>query len=226
MNDDSHTALRGSHADAIALFRPKAPDKLKPFLDLDDESEESEGFYAEELEDGTMLVHTFQPFAVFEQNPSEAREWLAQFGEALPEVHDDPRGLLFFPDSCEPEGTTYDAVVEEVADGGVWIATSLVDDDEDLEDDASLGGLPPIDMQTLQAFAGQLFGAAPGGPAGPATSYDVAKLFEGVQQHLLEALGMQEQLGAPPGGESDVEDEDEDEPGEDDPGASEPKPPR
>ena len=221
MNDDSHTALRGSHADAVALFRPKTPDKLKPFLDLDDESEESEGFYAEELEDGTMLVHTFQPFAVFERNPSEAREWLAQFGEALPEVHDDPRGLLFFPDSCEPEGTTYDAVVEEVADGGVWIATSLVDDDEDLEDGASLAGLPPIDMQTLQAFAGQLFGSVEGGPTEPATSYDVAKLFEGVQQHLLEALGMQEQLGAPPGGESGAEDD-----REDDPGASEPKPPR
>lgn len=225
MNDDSHTALRGSHADAVALFRPKTPDKLKPFLDLDDESEESEGFYAEELEDGTMLVHTFQPFAVFEQNPSEAREWLAQFGEALPEVHDDPRGLLFFPDSCEPEGTTYDAVVEEVASGGIWIATSLVDDDdEDIAGGVSLAGLPPIDMETLQAFAGQLFGAAQGGPAEPATSYDVAKLFEGVQQHLLEALGMQDQLGAPSGGESGVEDEDE--PGEDDPGASEPKPPR
>lgn len=194
-------------ADAIALFRPSAPEKLKPFLDLDDDKEESDGLYAEELEDGSMLVHTFQPFALFEQNPSEAREWLAQLGDALPDVHDDARGLLFFPDTCEPEGTTYDAVVAEVAPSGVWIATALVDEDGD-EGGAALdlsallaGGLPPIDMETLQAFAGQLLGQT-GGERGdeeevaarPATSFEVAKLFEGVQQQLIEALGVQQAL--------------------------------
>src|SRR5688572_23227719 len=102
-------------ADAIAVFHPKDPDQLKPFLDLDDESEESDGLYAEALADGTMLVHTFQPFEVFEQNPGEARAWLSQFGAALPDVHDDPRGLLFFPDTYEPNATTYDAVVAEMA---------------------------------------------------------------------------------------------------------------
>lgn len=177
-------------ADAVALFRPKDPAKLRPFLDLDDETEESDGLYAEPLGDGAMLVHTFQPFEVFEQNPDEAREWLAQFGDALPDVHDDPRGLLFFPDSIEPEGTTYDAVVAEVGDEGVWIATLLAAEDA-LDGDAAAwppGGLPPIDMQTLQAFAGQLLGGADA----PATSFQVAKLFENVQQDLLEALGMKE----------------------------------
>lgn len=196
-------------ADAIALFRPRAPEKLKPFLDLDDENEESDGLYAEELEDGAVLVHTFQPFEVFERSPSEAREWLAQFGDALPDVHDDARGLLFFPDTCELDGTTYDAVVAEVSASGLWIATSLVDEDEGEEEEegAALdvnallaGGLPPIDMETLQAFAGQLLGqtgvrddgADDEEPARPATSFEVAKLFEGMQQHLLEALGVQE----------------------------------
>ena len=178
-------------ADAVALFRPKDPAKLRPFLDLDDESEESEGLYAEALDDGGMLVFTFQPFEVFEQNPTELRAWLAQFGDALPDVHDDPRGLLVFPDTCEPEATTYDAVVTEVGDEGVWIAVT--------EDDASgldelargwqpPGELPPIDMQTLQAFAGQLLGSG----EAPATSFQVAKLFENVQQELLDALGMRE----------------------------------
>ena len=176
-------------ADAVALFRPKDAAKLRPFLDLDDETEESDGLYAEALEDGAMLVHTFQPFEVFEQNPSEAREWLAQFGDALPDVHEDPRGMLFFPDTCEPDSTSYDAVVTEVGDDGIWIATSLVDASE--PDEASAGwpaeALPPIDMQTLQAFAGQLLGGN-----APATSFQVARLFEGVQQELLEALGIPE----------------------------------
>ena len=200
-------------ADAVAVFRPKDPAKLRPYLDLD-ETEESDGIYAEALEDGAMLVFTFQPFEVFEQNPDEAQEWLAQFGDALPEVHDDPRGLLFFPDTCEPESTSYDAVVTEVGDRGVWIPVTA-DETSELGDEGAAwaaGGLPPIDMQTLQAFAGQLLS---GGEA-PATPFQVAKLFENVQQELLEALGIQEIAGerraetrgeepAPPAG--DAEDE-------------------
>ncbi len=171
-------------ADAIAIFHPKDPDKLRPFLDLDDESEESDGLYAEELDDGTMLVHTFQPYEVFEESPAEARAWLAQFGEALPDVHDDPRGLLFFPDSFEPVGTTYDAVVAEAADKGVFVATALLDEDED---DAHA---PAIDFDALQALAGQLMGADHGGTAPAGTSFEVGKLLEGMQQQLAEALGI------------------------------------
>ena len=47
-------------ADAVALFRPKNADALRPLLDLDDD-DDSDGLYAEELEDGSFLVHTFQP---------------------------------------------------------------------------------------------------------------------------------------------------------------------
>lgn len=114
-------------ADAIAVFNPKDLEQLKPFLDLDDESDESDGLYAELLEDGSVLVHTFQPFAVFEENPNEARVWLEQFGDVLADVHDDPRGILFFPDTYEPTATTYDAVVGEMADKGVWVFTGIVD---------------------------------------------------------------------------------------------------
>ncbi len=112
-------------SDAIAVFHPKDFEKLRPFLDLDDESEESEGLYAEVLEDGAVLVHTFQPYEVFAANPAEAFEWLEQFGDDLPEVHDDPRGLLLFPDSFEPKATTYDGVVAEMADKGFFVPTSL-----------------------------------------------------------------------------------------------------
>jgi hypothetical protein len=108
-------------ADAIVVFHPTDPSKLEPFLDLDEESEESEGIYAEKLDDGTYLVHTFQPFDVFLQNPDEALNWLEQFGDALPECHDDPRGLLFFPDDLEPDATSYDAIIAEVADQGLFV---------------------------------------------------------------------------------------------------------
>ena len=90
-------------ADAIALFRPRVREKLVPFLDLDEDDEESEGLYAEELEDGSVLVHTFQPFEVFANDPGEGHTWLEQFGDALEEVHDDPRGMLFFIDQMKLE---------------------------------------------------------------------------------------------------------------------------
>jgi len=147
-------------ADAIAVFHPADPSKLVPFLDLDDENEESEGLYAEALEDGTYLVHTFQPFEAFTGSPDEARSWLEQFGDALPFVHDDPRGLLFYPDTREPEATTYDAVVAELAGEGVFVP--LVE--------------PGID---LAALAAQLQGGS---------AFEVGQLIQDMQKKILEQL--------------------------------------
>ena len=175
--------------DAVALFHPADPEALKPFLDLDDATEESEGIYAEELEDGSFLLHTFQPFAIFEENGSAAREWLAQFGEALNDVHDDPRGILFFPDTLEPEATTYAGVVEEAAGEGVWISLAA-------EVDIMPGGMAVFDMEALQQIAGQLIGAAPDGSIKMASSFDIAKMFEGVQGHLAATFGLE--MGTPP----------------------------
>jgi hypothetical protein len=107
--------------DAVAVFRPKVFEKLLPYLDLDEDSEESTGLYAEKLEDGSVLVHTFQKYQGFVRDPRMARMWLAQFGEDLQLVHDDPRGILLFPDLLEPDGTTYEAVVEEAANECLWV---------------------------------------------------------------------------------------------------------
>ncbi|HVJ90202.1 MAG TPA: hypothetical protein VM580_10400 [Labilithrix sp.] len=181
MSDDTEV-------DAVALFRPKSFERLRPFLDLDDESEECNGLYAEMLEDGSVLVHTFQPYAPFEQDPEVALEWLLQFGDALPEVHADPRGMLFFPHTCEPEGQSYDAIVEEVEDDGVWI--EVVDDDEDAGMVIPADALPPgIDIGKLQQLAGQLLGGE--ATTGPLTSFDIGRLFQGVQNELLTALETQ-----------------------------------
>ena len=74
--------------------------------------------------------------------------------------------------------------------------------------------MPPIDLQALQAAAGQLLGQD--GSNAPVTSFDVGKLFEGVQQQLLDALSLAETQEAPaePGDEDvDVPSEREPEPG-------------
>lgn len=181
--------LADASPDAVALFRPVRPEALTPFLDLDEESEESKGIYAEALEDGSFLLFTFQPFEAFAEDPAVAHAWLAQFGESLGEIHGDPRGLLFFPDDLDPESTTYDGVVEEVADDALWVPLD--------------GG---IDMNALHALASQLLGGAgvPGGPGG-ATSFDIGRMFEGMQGHLAEALRL-EQGPAEKSGEEDQDD--------------------
>jgi hypothetical protein len=44
----------------------------------------------------------------------------ALVGEALDRQHRDPRGILFIPDVAMPKARSYDAVIEEVGEGGVW----------------------------------------------------------------------------------------------------------
>ncbi|WP_394821713.1 hypothetical protein [Pendulispora albinea] len=228
--------------DAVVLLRPKNVEKLRPFLDLDEEEDEADesdddendALYAEALDDGSFLVFTFQPYAAFEQDEDAARDWLAQFGDALPDIHHDPRGVLFFPDSCEPDGSTYDAVVAEIGERGIWVA---LDEDEhglppgfDASQLAALG-LPPgmdinqlaamippgvdinqlaamvppgmdinqlagmvppgVDVAQLEQMAAELLGNA-SNPSAP-TTFELGKLFEGMQQQLLDAFSAQVQ---------------------------------
>ncbi len=178
--------------DAVALFRPKSPAALQPYLDLDEDSEESNGLYAEALDDGSVLVHTFQPYAAFEASPIEGRAWLAQFGADLPLVHDDARGLLFFPDTSEPRGRTYDAVVAEIASAGVWIpAAPLTAEEAHAREVTSMaeGAMPGVDMEGLPAFAQQLFGSMNLGAAG--APGDMASMIATLQKQVMGALGMQ-----------------------------------
>ncbi len=190
---DTDTAV-----DAVALFHPVRREALLPFLDLDDESEDSEGIYAEELEDGSFLLHTFQPFALFAGNPLLAQAWLVQLGDVLAEAHDDPRGVLFFPDTIEPEAQTYAAVVAEVGEEGIFIDAAAPDVD-------ALAGAAGIDMAMVQRLAEQLLGGSPDG-ASPPTPFEIGKLMEGLQGQLMASM---QQHGA-------GQDEHEDEPGDGD----------
>lgn len=203
-------------SDAVVLFHPAQRDALLPFLDLDeDENEDSDGVYAEELEDGSFLLYTFQPYELFAENQEEARTWLAQFGDDLGAVHDDPRGALFFPDTLEPEAQTYDGVVAEVANEGMFVMTSS---------SPLAAAMAGIDPNLLQALADQLLGgAAEGGDPKAALPFDIGKLIEGFQGQMLASLGAQAR------DDESAEDEEEEEHDDDAPkpehGAEATKPP-
>ncbi len=165
-------------ADAIALLRPLDFAALAPYLDLDEDSEESDGLYAEVLDDGAVLVHTFQPFATFAANPLEGRAWLSQFGSALGQVHQDPRGVLFFPETCDPSGEGYDAVLGEVEPSGVWIpARALTETERVARDRAAASG-----SELVESIASSLqFGASP---------EQMASAVAALQKNVLDALGL------------------------------------
>jgi hypothetical protein len=70
------------------------------------------------LDDGSVLLSVMQAFG----SAFELRVVLAHaFAGALEEIHDDPRGLLAFPDVCEPRARTYEGIVAEVGAAGVWL---------------------------------------------------------------------------------------------------------
>src|SRR6188474_379904 len=73
--------------------------------------------YVEHRGDATLL-HTMNRFegAAPDEHALALRELL---GAAL-DAHDDPRGILFFPDVCEPKGADYEAIASAVARAGVW----------------------------------------------------------------------------------------------------------
>src|SRR4051812_13525457 len=67
--------------------------------------------------DDAILLHLRTGFAAEPEQLSERVEEL--LGPALAQ-HDDPRGILYIPDVAAPRSRSYDAVVAEVGEGGVW----------------------------------------------------------------------------------------------------------
>jgi hypothetical protein len=105
------------------------------------------------LADGVIL-HTPLDFA---SEPEELSVSLAtELGQALFE-HDDPRGIFFIPSVAAPQGKTYEAVIAEVGEGGVWgpSAAQLAESVQQADFSEILGGmlaqLPPSLMSSAQA---------------------------------------------------------------------------
>jgi hypothetical protein len=106
--------------DAVFLLRPKKPSLLKGVVDPETAS-------VRVLDDGSLLFSTFTRYREIEADRDAGR---AMLSTALADAHDDRRGVLFFPDVCEPRGRSYDAVVQEVEAAGVWIPARPLTDAE------------------------------------------------------------------------------------------------
>ena len=61
------------------------------------------------------------------QEPDEHALALRKLLGAALDRHDDPRGILFFPDVCEFRGKSYEAIVAEVEGAGVWAPNVRLD---------------------------------------------------------------------------------------------------
>jgi hypothetical protein len=105
--------------------------------------------------DDAVLVHTGHSFATEPEQLVEALE--ALIGESSLAQHDDPRGVLFVPDVAAPKAQSYDAVVDEVGEGGVWAAPALASYGSSPDFGALLGNmlaqLPPSLLSAASSAA-------------------------------------------------------------------------
>lgn len=71
--------------------------------------------------DGSVSIFTALRFGDTDMEFA-IRCWLHEhFGDALADIHDDPRGVLVTPDVCEPRADTYDGIVRELEAAGRWV---------------------------------------------------------------------------------------------------------
>jgi len=104
--------------DAVAVLRVRSRALLRERLQAADMRENA----IEPLVDGAAKLSTYLRYPRNEEEQHALCAFLTGvFGEDLPRIHDDPRGVLFFPDITEPRATTYDALVEEVRGAGLWL---------------------------------------------------------------------------------------------------------
>jgi len=68
--------------------------------------------------DDAVLLYTDVDFS--NEPETLAQIVLSQAGDPLRAEHRDPRGIFFVPDVVSPKARTYDGVIEEIGDGGVW----------------------------------------------------------------------------------------------------------
>lgn len=55
---------------------------------------------------------------------------MTQFGDALSELHTDPRDVFFYPDIAEPTARTYEAVIRELRQTGIWVPARIMTHEE------------------------------------------------------------------------------------------------
>jgi len=117
---------------AVALLRPRSLRKLSEHLD--DEEARSVSF----LYDGAVLYQTGIAFPPMTFDELIARAWLTGFGDDLADLHDDRRGVLFFPENLRVRGCSYAEIVKEVGYAGIWVKASTLTVKEQYEQHVAL----------------------------------------------------------------------------------------
>ncbi len=150
-------------SDAIVVFHPKDASALEALLDLDEDSSDSPHPFAEKIADDVYLVHTFEPYSSFTEEPDRLADWLEHFDDVFELIHDDPRGVFVFPDDHEPEATEYEALLQELAEHGAFFQM----------DDG-----PILDLEALSALS-------------TGNSFEIGQLIQTMQSQIADALGVQ-----------------------------------
>lgn len=117
---------------AVALLRPRSLPKLAEHIDPD------EARMVDFLYDGSVLYRTGIAYPPMTFDELIARAWLTGFGDDLAELHDDPRGVLFFPESLRLRGCSYREIVREVGYAGIWVRASTLSLEEQYEQHVAL----------------------------------------------------------------------------------------
>lgn len=135
---------------------------------------------ATSLEDGILLPTD----AAFATDPEELSVAVrALVGPALESEHRDPRGIFMIPDVVTPKASGYEAVVDEIGEGGVWgpLVDSLDAPEGTDAFKAMLGGL-------LEQLPSSLIAAANAAAQGQPGA------FEAMSQQLSGMLGNSDAL--------------------------------
>jgi hypothetical protein len=104
----------------------------------------------------SVLLHTTLDFADDPEDVAGAVRSL--LGEPLASQHQDERGLFLIPSVAAPKARSYAAVIEEVADGGVWAPWSELEEAVELP----LSAAGPAGPE-LAGLLGSMLGQIPQG---------------------------------------------------------------
>lgn len=143
--------------------------------------------------DDAILLHTGASFGSEPEALTESVRTL--LGDALAARHKDPRGIFFLPDVARPRGRTYDAVLEEIGEAGVWGPCS--DDEGDLEDLAGDGGLGALLGGLLQQLPSPVLAAASAAAQGDTSALeDVSAQLHTLLRDNSQLASLAEQLSS------------------------------
>ena len=198
--------------DAIALLKLSLT-QLGSVLRIEDETDDTTIFRAmgrsleaRALDDCTTLDLAFR----FDTPEATLGSVLRRDLGTLIEAHDDSRGVFVYPSVAQLKATTYEAALEELGEGGMWVAIPTIEDSRVGPNDALgvfqglAGGLGPDLLGQVQQMVGNMPTGDDGQPQLPAGLAEFAKGFlenpemrgmiEGMAQQVLGQGGSPDEM--------------------------------